>query len=347
MKANTGKSKGKVFVGVSGWAYQDWKGLIFPKGNEGSRSKRRTKGISDDLRYIAEIVDTIEINVSFYKIPSRRIVLGWLSRIEDLADFAFSAKLPSELTHVRKEDPAKRAALSFIESFYPLREKEKLAVVLAQFPYSFKYGSEGIEWIEKIREYLLPLDVPLAIEVRDSSWLRKDFVDFLKRRGLIFCNIDQPKLSANLPPTSIATVDVGYVRLHSRDSKSWFDFDALGEGRFDTRMKSRDRRYDYLYSIEELKEWSSRIKELSSKVDAVYVYFNNHPGGKSLINALQLKWLLGRSVKVPFYLARNLEGYLPEEYIHIRSDLISDQKGFAEDSTKRDGQLYLFEDFIY
>lgn len=110
-----------IQLGVSGWSYEDWVGPVYPPG----LAKR------DWLPYIAEMVDTLEVNVTYYRIPGQRTVQGWVDRTPD--GFRFAVKAHQSLTHQRKAPDF----AAFADGVAPLVEGNKLACVLAQFPYSF------------------------------------------------------------------------------------------------------------------------------------------------------------------------------------------------------------------
>ena len=119
-----------------------------------------------------------------------------------------------------------------------------------------------------------------------------------------FVNLDQPVFRNCLPPMSIATSPLGYVRFHGRNYKDWFRKEA-----------GRDDRYNYLYSPEELNEWVKRIDELKKNANEVFVVTNNHFQGQAVCNALQLQSLLGiscppipESLKKAFPMLSTLEG---------------------------------------
>ncbi len=270
----------KIAIGTSGWSYPDWKGVVFPL---------KTRGGFDSLKYLTQYIDTIEINSSFYAIPRKQVVKGWYESVKDVLSFTFSAKLPREFTHIREKSLVDRLLDEFVDSFSPLIESGKLTTVLAQFPWSFKFSTQNLNWLRYISEALTSkVNIRLAIEVRHNSWLRSEYIEFLQANGLIFCNIDQPALTDNIPPTDIITTDVSYIRLHSRNKDKWFEF-----------VSNPMDRYDYLYSFRELDEWKNIIEKMSPKVSKIYVYFNNHPKGKGFVNTLMLKKLLGYQVKSP------------------------------------------------
>jgi uncharacterized protein YecE (DUF72 family) len=270
----------KFLIGTSGWSYPDWQGAVYP-ADAGSRF--------DELVYLSHLCDTIEINSSFYRIPNQRSVASWLSRTTSLSDFRFSAKLFKGLTHERDIRTRDEFVNETIHVFQPIHEAEKLAAILIQFPWSFKFGRESMDWLEWLVKKLSPM--PMTVEVRHTSWLTEDYFDFLKSGSVAFCNIDQPtvQIQKNIPPTEFVTTDFAYVRFHGRNAREWF-----------AENEDATQRYNYLYSSQELDEWAGRIHRIAREAERVYVYMNNHVGGQGLANALQLKSKLsGQKVAVP------------------------------------------------
>jgi uncharacterized protein YecE (DUF72 family) len=107
-------------------------------------------------------------------------------------------------------------------------------------------------------------------------------------------NLDQPPVSYSLGPTAESTGPVAYVRFHGRNSAAWFDEHA-----------TRDERYNYCYSGDELDEWVNRVEQLSNSAQVVYVMFNNHFRGQEVVNALEFLHLWsGKPVPVPAPLKR-------------------------------------------
>jgi uncharacterized protein YecE (DUF72 family) len=105
--------------------------------------------------------------------------------------------------------------------------------------------------------------------------------EFLRQVGLDFVNIDQPMVSYPMGATRWVTGSRGYLRCHGRGRESWFEW---GE--------DRAARYNYLYSLEELKDLAGRVRELEEKAQEVYIIFNNHPAGQAAANGLELSNLL-------------------------------------------------------
>jgi uncharacterized protein YecE (DUF72 family) len=142
------------------------------------------------------------------------------------------------------------------------------------------------------------MEYPLVVEVRHSSWNQAQILERLRGLGVGFCNIDQPVIGNSLAPSDHVTMPVGYVRLHGRNYEHWF-----------ASNDNPEERYNYLYSLEELKSWAERIASIARSADVTFVITNNHFQGKALANALQLISILrGQRVRVP----ENLRERYPE-----------------------------------
>ena len=263
----------ELYIGPAGWSYDDWKGRVYPDP--------APRGF-DPLAYLAGLFNAIEVNSSFYRPPPARMTASWAARVPPA--FRFTAKAWQRFTHDR--DAFSQAdLLQFREGFAPLVDAGKLAALLLQFPWFFRRSTESRDRLRRAAEALSTLGVPLVVELRHRSWLEE--FDLLRSLKLSFCNIDQPPSAAALTGTRFVTGPVGYVRLHGRNAKAWFDPKA-----------GRDDKYDYLYSSEELKPWTEAVAAMS-EADSLFVITNNHFQGKAVVNAIQLARALGKEVDVP------------------------------------------------
>jgi len=266
----------QIRVGAAGWSYADWDGIVYPS--------RRPSGFHE-AGYLAQFFDTIEINTSFYQPLRPDVVKGWISRIESNPNFRFTAKLWQRFTHERT--PTHDDEKMFKQGLRPLVEAGRLGALLVQFPWSFKNTPENRQYLGSV--FIQFLEYPLVLEVRHSSWNEPAIFQLLAAQKIGFCNIDQPVIGRSLGPSAQATAPVEYVRLHGRNYEQWFIPDDRPE-----------ERYNYLYSLEELEPWATRIQSIAQRADAVYVITNNHFRGKAVANALQLINLLtGQPVRVP------------------------------------------------
>ncbi len=275
-----------IRIGVAGWSYPDWKGIVYD----------RERG-SDALRLVASLFDLVEINSTFYRIPPARYAESWAATVADRPRFVFTAKVPGEMTHDRatKEERIREAGRELLEGLAPVIDAGRLDVLVAQFPPSFRDGAVARRRIESIVEALRPVHV--VVEIRDTSFLQaapgtapdrdpgaKGFFDFLKDLGAGFVNVDLPAGRQTVPPTTVNTSAVGYVRFHGRNRKAWF-----------SREAGRDAKYNYDYDRDELQSWAPRILEIASRTQHMHVVTNNHFRGQAPANALDLLEILGLS----------------------------------------------------
>jgi uncharacterized protein YecE (DUF72 family) len=258
-----------IHVGPAGWSYADWVGPVYPPGKK-----------IDGLLTIARYFDCIELNSSFYRTPSQRLVRSWAERIADASGFTFTVKVLQRFTHERTgtADEARR----FIRSFDALLARNAIGGFLLQFPWSFRDSPENRSLLADLGRWFK--DHPTAVELRHGSWNAPSTGALLSECGLAFCNIDQPAVGASMPPTELVTDRrFAYIRLHGRNRADWA-----------RRGAGRDERYNYLYREEEIEEWRQRAQRIAAKSDALYIITNNHFRAQALVNAFQMKHLLFR-----------------------------------------------------
>jgi len=273
----------KFYIGTAGWSYKDWEGIVYPA---------KTGTNFHPLIFLAQYINVVEINSTFYRPPALRISLSWIKRIKDYPDFLFTVKLHQVFTHQRKGFSQKDVD-EFKMGIEPLKAHNRLAAILVQFPWSFARNSINLDYL--INLFSMFSDFPLALEVRHGSWDDQRFYELLSEHRVCFCNIDQPIFQNSIKPSSINTnPEFSYVRLHGRNYKHWFN-----------EKTGRDERYNYLYSKDELEDWIARIKELGNKSNKVFVITNNHYQGQAMANALQIKNMITQEkLDIPFDLLK-------------------------------------------
>jgi len=259
------ETRANIFVGVAGWSYPDWEGIVYPRSN------------MDQLAYLCSFVDCIEINSTFYRPPDEKTAVSWLERTAKAPGFFFTAKLHKDFTHDGRIDPDH--ADRFKKGLDPLHRTGKLRDLLVQFRYDFTATADNRAHLRRIVE-LFGETYPLVVEVRHRSWQQPEHLDFLRSLNVTLCNLDYP-----IGPDSFDLPDVlltrrGYMRLHGRNAEKWF------------AKSTRDETYDYCYSHGELEEIAKRIERLADRSDTYTVVANNHYRGAELANALELKHLL-------------------------------------------------------
>lgn len=246
-------SLANVFLGTSGWSYKEWEGLFYEKGE-----KRK-------LRAYSHVFGTAEVDSTFYRVPSKGTVMGWLRYSP--SEFVFTAKLPKTITHDKglglKAD-VKQDLEGFLEIMRPLQSGGKLACLLIQLPPKYEFNPENLKSFFE----LLDPTFRYAVEFRNLSWMRDETWSLLKEYEVAYTIVDEPLL----PPEIHFTADFAYFRWHGQGKRLWFD---------------------YRYSKEELDAWIPKVQEAAKQVKKVYGYFNNHYHGYAPENCLHLIEKLG------------------------------------------------------
>lgn len=274
----------RIRVGPAGWAYDDWRGLVYPEDMPRTRHP---------LSLLSQWFDTVEVNVTFYRLMDPRQTRRWPELVAGNPRFSFCAKLWRGFTHDPEPDDLAAAAARFLEGLRPLRDAGRLGMLLAQFPWSFRRTEENRVRLARLAGAFEGL--PLAVEVRHDSWDRAAFYTGLEARGVALCAVDQPPLRGCLLPSDRVTARAGYIRLHGRNAEHWF-----------REASGRDDRYNYLYAGGELAEWAARARSMAKKVNDLFLVTNNHYRGQAVVNALELQHALGAlQVDPPPWLIRH------------------------------------------
>jgi uncharacterized protein YecE (DUF72 family) len=293
-------------IGTSGWNYPTgrgtWNGVFYPP------SRKRPKGF-DELTFYASHFDTVEVNSTFYGQPRPEVSRAWAARTP--AGFEFSVKLYQKFTHpnMYKERVAdslapEAAAMGngdwleaitrpnqadldeFRRGIDPLASAGKLGALLAQFPPSFKDTPASRDYLASLLAALAGFQV--AVELRHRSWSDQigETLALLNQFQAAWVQIDEPKFKFSIRQNYLPNVDgFYYMRLHGRNVAQWW-----------RHAKSEDR-YDYLYSADELREFSDTADAARRLVKKLYLYTNNHFSAKSVANAAMIKQQLGEPLE--------------------------------------------------
>ena len=257
------EERSRLWIGASGYMYDDWVGSFYPRGL--SRQ--------DFLKFYATRFPVVEINATYYRIPPARSFQTMSQKTP--REFLFIVKAHQDMTHKSSRETS--LYRTFLESIRPLQDAGKLEGVLLQFPFGFRNDTRNRAHLAFLRETLPGMRV--WVEFRHDSWDQPPVRDYLRRLSLGYCAVDEPSLPGLLPPSSLATSDTGYVRFHGRNAATWW-----GGGH---------ERYDWEYTAEELSEWLEHLRDLASKTNRTYVFFNNCYMGRAIKSARILKRLLG------------------------------------------------------
>ncbi len=237
-----------VYIGCSGWFYEHWRGVFYPE----SLGKREW------LDYYTKFFNTVEINSSFYRMPTERLLKSWYQRTPE--DFLFTLKVYRGITHTKI--PGSNSAI--LKRFYKLSEilGVKLGCILFQFPPSFKKD------MEVLREFVSKLDKDKknVLEFRHRTWFDEEVLKYLKEEGIGYCIVSAP----DVPLILDITTDFLYIRWHGK--RSW---------------------YDDNYTRKDLIKWAKIIRDfIKQRGVEVYGYFNNDFMGFAVKNALELRSIL-------------------------------------------------------
>jgi uncharacterized protein YecE (DUF72 family) len=234
-----------VRVGCSGWNYKHWRERVYPKGLPARRW----------LQHYATLFDTVEVNATFYRLPTRQSVASWVA--ESPPDFLLAVKASRYLTHMKRLTDLGQGVQRFYERIEPLVQSPKLGPVLWQLPENFHRNDERLG---SALEQLPP--GRHCFEFRHESWFVEDVYALLRRHGAALVIGDAPTRPFQ---THELTADWTYLRFH---------------------YGSRGRNGNY--SERELEEWADRIAGWRERVE-VFAYFNNDWEGYAVKNGLWLE----------------------------------------------------------
>ena len=308
-------------IGTSGWNYPTgrgtWNGIFYPP------PRKRPKGF-DELAFYASHFDTVEVNSTFYGQPRAEVSSQWAARTP--AGFEFSIKLYQKFTHPKMYTERVAGSLApeaaamgdgdwletitkpnqadldeFRRGIDPLASAGKLGALLAQFPPSFKETPASRDYLASLLTALAGYQV--AVELRHRSWSDRvgETLELLNHFQAAWVQIDEPKFKFSIRQNYLPNVEgFYYMRLHGRNVAQWW-----------RHAKSEDR-YDYLYSADELREFSDTAGAARRLVKKLYLYTNNHFSAKSVANAAMIKQQLGEP----------LEGEYPPEFLERYPELV-------------------------
>ena len=229
-----------AYIGTSGWNYRHWRGNFFPNDLPSK----------DWLRFYADRFDTVEINYTFYRLPSKESCKAWYQQTPE--NFRFVVKASRYITHIKRLRNARESWNGFLERVLIL--KEKLGPILLQFPSTFQASEENLQRVDEFLVYAgRARSRRLALEFRDRSCFEKEMLSVLRRHRAALV-IPQ---SARYPePEITATSDFAYFRFHGPEAM-----------------------FASSYSEAALADWANKMNGFIRSRRDVYAYFNNDTGG--------------------------------------------------------------------
>jgi len=245
--------KSKIFIGTSGYNYKHWKdGVFYPTKLSPAKW----------LEYYIQHFNTVELNVTFYRLPSLKTFTGWYRRTPK--DFSFVIKGSRFITHLKRLKEPKEPLRIFFENASPL--KEKLGVVLWQLPANFHLNLEKLsDFLNSLKKNTKSKKVRQAFEFRHPSWFCQEVYSILQKYNFCLCIAH----SNRWPVVEKLTADFIYLRFHGGVSL-----------------------YHSNYSEAMLKEWADKAKCWLKQGKDLYTYFNNDACGYAIKNAQRFRQLL-------------------------------------------------------
>ena len=239
-----------IYIGTSGWTYGDWQGRFYPPDITGT----------ERLDYYVRHFDTVELNASFYRVPTEPMAASWNRRLP--AGFHMVLKGSRLITHRRKIADVDEPLDFFLNRVLPI---ETLKVILWQLPPSLHLDLDRLgNFLKFLKKYK---KVRHAFEFRHASWWCGEAFEMLTKYDMAFCHADYlKKVSENIPDD----MPFHYVRFH-----------GIGA-----------QRYSGDYPARMLKEWAARIKRWKRLKRDAYLFFNNDTAGYAVKNAKELQAIL-------------------------------------------------------
>jgi len=290
-----------VRIGTCSWADDALVEYWYPPG---VAAKER-------LAWYAEHFSTVEVDSTFYRVPTEQMVRGWAERtpagfVMHVKAFGLMTRHPVRLEQLppdlrdgmpvdergRVDRPPRelRGAVfrEFLEALEPLRAEGKLGGILFQLPPYVVWKQSSLDYLEWAHAQLG--GDRMLVEFRHRSWfeegVRTEMLGWLEERRMSYVTVDAPRLAGgNVPLTVVAaTGPIAYVRFHGRNASTW-----------NSRGGGASQRFDYLYTADELAEWVEPLRRLAGEAEEAYAFFNNNnqtngvaqaPSGAMLLRGL-------------------------------------------------------------
>jgi uncharacterized protein YecE (DUF72 family) len=242
----------RMHIGTSGWHYSHWRGPFYPE------DMRDDKMLDFYVRHF----QTVEINNSFYRLPSEQTFNSW--RDQTPSGFIFAVKASRYITHMKKLKDPESASQKFFAHAEAL--KKKIGPILFQLPPSWHINVDRLQaFLEK-----LPPGHRYAFEFRDPTWFNRQVIDLLKKHHAAFCVYD---LAGQQSPKEL-TARFAYLRLHG----------------------PAEQKYSGRYTRPQLQKWLELCTEwLHGGAKQVFVYFDNDQSGYAALNAMELQEMAARA----------------------------------------------------
>jgi uncharacterized protein YecE (DUF72 family) len=295
----------RILAGTASWTDK-------PLIDSGRFYPREARSAEDRLRYYAAQFPLVEVDATYYGLPTIETAERWVERTP--AGFTFDVKayslftnhptpvarlpkaikeaLPTALARARNLErdrtPPEIVDLcwsTYIDALAPLHGSGRLGVIVLQFPRWCVPGPLMHGYLEELRDRLGPYRG--AVEFRNAAWLdpahAEETLALLGDLGFTYVCVDEPQgFASSVPPLAAATARLGFVRFHGRNAAMW-----------EARTETSSQRFDYEYADAELDEWVPKIAALAAETDELHLVMNTNNYDQGPANARRLLARLG------------------------------------------------------
>lgn len=240
-----------IWIGTSGWVYKEWAGHFYPKG----WPKK------DEFSYYVRHFPTVEINATFYRLPTLKMVRGWNERSPE--GFVFAVKGSRYLTHIRRLKDTGPGLRKYFSRLTPLGNRT--GPILWQLPPNFQKNDENVRRLTRFLRKL-PAQYQHAVEFRHPSWMDETTYALLREGNVANVWIS----SLRMPQDYTVTANFVYLRFHGLKDGAYHD-----------------------YTTDELRPWAKQLSLAAARGLPCYVYFNNDLNTRAPLNAEALMKMVG------------------------------------------------------
>jgi uncharacterized protein YecE (DUF72 family) len=259
-----------IRLGTSAFTAEGWKGVFYPENMKPA----------DYLTHYALNYDTVELDSTFYRTPTVRVVEGWYNKTPK--GFLFAAKVPQIITHEKVLVDCESDVEHFISTMDVL--KEKLGPLLFQFGYFNKKAFVGVnDFLARLIPFLkkLPKDHQYAVEIRNKNWIVPQFIEALRERKIAFALVDHawmPRPTQIFEKLDPITADFTYIR--------W-----LGD-RKGIEQQTKTWNQLIINRRTELEEWVDICRKIAKRKIQILAFANNHYAGygPGTVDAFRFLW---------------------------------------------------------
>lgn len=274
-------------VGTSGYYYDDWMGIFNPPKLSKARleaAPEHERESQDRLRFYQKYFPLVEVNHTFYREPIQAAFVDMERRSRGRTQYIVKAH--RDISHKWEWDTANGMSLmeKHVQAVSPLAETGRFYSFLIQLEDRLERRPKILDYLLSVSSVALSNHLDVHIEFRHISWHHEYVLQKLKDNGIGICNTEIPSVPHVFPLKAYATTSKGYIRYSGRNLEHWYPEKKGGD--YKDRLASRNARYNYEYTKQELEQRVIKQFELRGKTEKTAVAFNNHFQAQAVRNAI-------------------------------------------------------------